>query len=330
MNNHIKKLAIIVCVAIMTTALPALADNSYKSKWKASSEDNRYKRSHEKKRVAKSNTCEGEQNCSKYSRNNNNKHKENKRTIKSKSTSYRNEYQSTTKKQYRQAKRHTTSKYYSYNNHRVKQSVTIKRPKHRVAYNDRIKREYRYIQGPWYSTRYISPFPTHRHKVGQRLSILPRHRTHIIVGGHSYYYDTGVYYRPFGSSYIVVSAPIGAFVRTLPLGFIAFSIGLSTYYHVNDTFYSWDEDRAGYRVVEKPAKAEESIQQATQGRLVIYPNDGQDDEQQAKDRYECHRWASNESGIDPSLEENEFDERDEDIYRRSIAACLEGRQYAVR
>lgn len=212
----------------------------------------------------------------------------------------------------------------------VKPVATVKRPKLRMSYGEHIRHEYRYIRGPWYSTRYITPLPLHHHRIGHRLKVLPRARVRIFIGGIPYFYYTGVFYRPYESGYIVVSAPIGAFVRTLPVGFIAFSIGLSTYYYVNDTYYVWDENREGYLVVEKPAGAAEAIEKATTGRLMIYPNKGQSEEQQAKDRYECHRWAVTESGIDPSLEEQEFTASDSDNYRRAISACLEGRDYTVK
>lgn len=35
--------------------------------------------------------------------------------------------------------------------------------------------------------------------------------------------------------------------------------------------------------------------------LFIYPTEGQSAEQQQKDRYECHVWASEQTGFDPSL-----------------------------
>jgi hypothetical protein len=212
----------------------------------------------------------------------------------------------------------------------VKPVNTVTRPKLRMTYSDHIPRDYRYIRGPWYNTRYIAPLPIHFHRIGYRLNVLPRAHTRIIIGGFPYFYFSGIFYRPYGSSYIVVSAPIGAFVETLPVGFIAFTISLSTYYYVNDTYYFWDENREGYRVVAKPAGAEEAIENTTAGRLMVYPNKGQSEEQQAKDRYECHRWAVNESGIDPSLEEQEFDAQDNDLYRRAIAACLEGHDYTVK
>ncbi len=34
--------------------------------------------------------------------------------------------------------------------------------------------------------------------------------------------------------------------------------------------------------------------------IYIYPNKGQSSQQQSQDRYECHVWAANQSGFDPS------------------------------
>jgi hypothetical protein len=212
----------------------------------------------------------------------------------------------------------------------TKPLTRIKRPKHRIIYRDHIKRKYRYIQGPWYYTRYLRPFPLHFHPLGYRINILPSPYVRLVISGLPYFYYSGVYYRPYNSGYIVVSAPIGAFVSSLPEGFIAFTIGLATYYFINDAYYVWDDVREGYVVVEKPDGADEAIKKATSERLMVYPNQGQNEEQQAKDRYECHRWAVTQSGIDPTLEEQEYTTEDNDAYRRAISACLEGRGYTVK
>lgn len=37
-----------------------------------------------------------------------------------------------------------------------------------------------------------------------------------------------------------------------------------------------------------------------QGDIMVYPAKGQSNEQLSKDRYECHMWAVNQSGFDPS------------------------------
>lgn len=39
---------------------------------------------------------------------------------------------------------------------------------------------------------------------------------------------------------------------------------------------------------------------AQQGAAFAYPNAGQSDQQQSKDRYECHQWAVAQTGFDPS------------------------------
>lgn len=38
-----------------------------------------------------------------------------------------------------------------------------------------------------------------------------------------------------------------------------------------------------------------------QDSLYIYPKNGQSDEQQKKDRYECHMWAVKQTGYDPTM-----------------------------
>jgi len=35
-------------------------------------------------------------------------------------------------------------------------------------------------------------------------------------------------------------------------------------------------------------------------QILFYPASGQSPEQQARDRYECYQWASNQTGFDPS------------------------------
>jgi hypothetical protein len=176
----------------------------------------------------------------------------------------------------------------------------------------------------------LAPILWPYYSVGFTLEILPSPYVRIVVGSLPYYYAHGTFYRPYSSGYIVVSAPIGAVVTTLPSGYIAFSIGLDTYYFVNDAYYVWDEPRDGFVVVSKPQGAERAMEQATQGRLYVYPNEGQSAEQQAKDRYACHLWAVSESGVDPTVEEQEYSDREQYDYKRAMAACLEGRGYTVK
>jgi hypothetical protein len=201
---------------------------------------------------------------------------------------------------------------------------------HKPKYNLYNRHQHIYYRTPWYSTRYVAPIHYHYHPVGHHVHSLPHTHVRIVVGGFPYFYFGGVFYRSFNSGYVVVSAPIGAVVHTLPIGFIAFTMGVATFYHVNDTYYIWDEPREAYVVVEKPEGADKAIADATTGRLFIYPKEGQSEEQQAKDRYECHRWAVTESRVDPTLEDKNYSDEQKQDYQRAMGACLEGRGYTVK
>jgi hypothetical protein len=195
----------------------------------------------------------------------------------------------------------------------------------------RVDRHYRPHETYHYHTHYLAPIRVHYHPIGYRVSVLPSSYIRIYVGSYPYFYFSGVFYRSYSGGYIVVRAPIGAVISVLPIGFIEFYLGGVTYYYVNDTYYIWDEARLAYIVVEKPNGAESAIAEATEGRLFAYPKQGQTEEQQARDRYECHRWAVRESRVDPTVDdEGSITRRDRDNYRRALAACLEGRGYAVK
>ena len=42
-----------------------------------------------------------------------------------------------------------------------------------------------------------------------------------------------------------------------------------------------------------------SITEIVQATEFVYPSKGQSEEQQNKDKWECHQWASKQTGIDP-------------------------------
>jgi hypothetical protein len=73
---------------------------------------------------------------------------------------------------------------------------------------------------------------------------------------------------------------------------------------------------------------------ATAGQLFIYPRNGQNDQQQAKDRYECHSWAVNQTNFDPTkptgtVPETQPNQKRVD-YQRAMGACLDGRGYTAK
>jgi len=70
-------------------------------------------------------------------------------------------------------------------------------------------------------------------------------------------------------------------------------------------------------------------------RLFIYPRKGQSQAQQDNDRYECHKWAVDQTNYDPTaaipqgLSANQAMQMRAD-YQRAMAACLDGRGYTVK
>jgi hypothetical protein len=69
-------------------------------------------------------------------------------------------------------------------------------------------------------------------------------------------------------------------------------------------------------------------------KLFVYPRKGQSEEQQAKDRYECHLWVVGQIGWDATqptgaLPEAQMSQKRAD-YKRAMGACLEAHDYTVR
>jgi hypothetical protein len=73
-------------------------------------------------------------------------------------------------------------------------------------------------------------------------------------------------------------------------------------------------------------RAERGEQRAL--KMYVYPAAGQTEAQTAEDRYQCHVWAADESGHDPTL--GAGDREDAENYTRAFTACMEGRNYVVK
>lgn len=165
---------------------------------------------------------------------------------------------------------------------------------------------------------------------------LPEHPYVFDRPGGRYFYSGGVWYRPYGSSFIVVGAPIGFFVPVLPPFYTTTWIGGVPYYYANDTYYVWSQAQNGYEVVQPPADQGASVDAPPpqSDNLFIYPQQGQSAEQQASDQYECHKWSSSQTGFDPTqagggVPPDQLGARRAD-YQRAMIACLQGRGYSAR
>ena len=82
----------------------------------------------------------------------------------------------------------------------------------------------------------------------------------------------------------------------------------------------------------------QSVTPSSTERIFVYPRQGQSEELQAKDRYECHSWAVGQTWREPrkvSMEEwtviiKSLPEAQRADYRRAESACLDGRGYTVK
>jgi hypothetical protein len=178
----------------------------------------------------------------------------------------------------------------------------------------------------------------HNHSYVDRgvvVASLPHEAIVVHSGPTRYWFHAGVWYRPQHGRYVVVGPPVGVFVPVLPAFYTTLVLGGFTYYYANDTYYAWRQGPHQYEVVAPPADADgaqvtanNEAGGATDGKTFIYPRGGQSEEQQAKDRYECHRWAVDQTGFDPTLGTPAAGQAAD--YQRAMGACLEARDYTVR
>lgn len=98
----------------------------------------------------------------------------------------------------------------------------------------------------------IAPHSTYRHyyKPGYRVKPLPYGASRIFHNRAEYFFYDGYFYRPSPSGYLIVDAPIGAIIASLPpLHHVVYWLG-QTYFIVGNTFYR--RHPRGYIVVPDP------------------------------------------------------------------------------
>jgi hypothetical protein len=148
--------------------------------------------------------------------------------------------------------------------------------------------------------------------------------------GSPYYFASGYWYRPWGTSFQIVAAPFGLYVPLLPSYYTSFWFGGSRYFYADSTYYLYDNARRGYVVTRSPYGDADvaPAEAAAAEQLYVYPAQGQSEQQTADDRYECHRWAVGQSGYDPV--ESGYAAAQREDYQRALSACLKGRGYTVQ
>jgi Family of unknown function (DUF6515) len=169
--------------------------------------------------------------------------------------------------------------------------------------------------------------------VGLFVNIIPSGHHVVRYRNDPYYFHSGVWYRPSGARFVVVTPPIGLAVSVLPSFYTTVWVGGTPYYYADGVYYAWRSEHRDYVVIDAPRESEVVALPAEVSPQFIYPNHGQDEQQQAKDRYECHRWSVSQTGFDPTLPSDTATAQNvsqRDDYQRATKACLEGRGYSVR
>jgi hypothetical protein len=142
------------------------------------------------------------------------------------------------------------------------------------------------------------------------------------------------------------------------LAYATYWYGGIPYYYANDVYYTYNPSYDGYVATDPPPAADSSGAAAGAGaapdagatpyagaapnasapaplsapsagagfgpgvgQIFMYPKNGQSPEQQATDKAECQKWASEQAG---QVAQNAPD------YQRAMVACVEGRGYSAR
>jgi hypothetical protein len=65
--------------------------------------------------------------------------------------------------------------------------------------------------------------------------------------------------------------------------------------------------------------------------IMAYPRNGQSEQQQSTDKFQCHTWAKGQTGFDPTSQSSAGAPAGaRSTYDRAMAACLDARGYTVR
>ena len=200
---------------------------------------------------------------------------------------------------------------------------------------------YYFAGGVWYAPRGAS-FVVVAPPIGVYVPFLPPFYTTVWVGGAPFYYANDTYYEYAGPNqgYEVVQPPSDASVSTqAPAGapYPPEQAPAAAGYPANQNYQSPppgypSQPPAGYQSPPPPAGAGAAAAAgaALGDNLFIYPKNGQSADQQSRDRYECHSWASAQTGFDPSAPGGGAGAARRDDYYRAISACLDARGYTVR
>jgi hypothetical protein len=166
----------------------------------------------------------------------------------------------------------------------------------------------RYQHNHWYPGR------------GYVFGRLPPGAVRVGWGRGDWWYQGGVWFRPWGPRWVVGVPPLGIVVPYLPPAYVSLTVGDVPYYYANGVYYTGAPE--GYVVVNPPATVAQAapVPVSPPPTLIIYPRDGQTTAQAESDRAACNDWAGAQPG----------GRGDAATFQRGFATCMEGRGYTVK
>jgi hypothetical protein len=203
-----------------------------------------------------------------------------------------------------------------------------------VAHADDHRGHFDDHRGGWHDDWRRADVPRFRPGIGISVDLLPPSPRLVIHGRDRFYFSGGVWYRPYGSRFVVIAPPLGIVIPFLPDYYETRVISGDTYYISDGTYYHTAPGGDGYIVTTPPGGDAGGGATAPEDKVFVYPRNGQSQKQQDKDRYECHAWAMEQSGFDPTVAHGGVSADQVDTksaqYHRAMEACLDGRGYTVK
>ena len=107
----------------------------------------------------------------------------------------------------------------------------------------------RYSHNRYY---YDRGYAVHTPPAGGVANLIGRNGERYYFQGGNWYRWRADWYRSWGGAWVVVDAPVGLFVPSLPPYYTRISWSGADYYYANEAYYVWNAERSAYQVVAAP------------------------------------------------------------------------------
>ncbi len=138
--------------------------------------------------------------------------------------------------------------------------------------------------------------------------------TRVVInrGRDRFFYSGGSWYAPRGGVYVVVGAPLGVFVPVLPPllqhRLVRRGVAVPTT-PMTPTTRGTARTMATRSSLRRPGLSTRPPDASppppppapATSQMFVYPKNGQSADLQSKDKYECHTWATGQTGFDPTV-----------------------------